>query len=224
MAKNKNLIKVPFSWENRKPTLYKGVLFIPDYFFEHEKYSSDLENIIQDNKVTNIEYCSGNGDWAIERATADKNVNWILVEKRIDRINKIYKKRSSNNLDTESNMLIVSGDAKIFAKEYVKDSKIDNIYINFPDPWPKDRHAKHRLNSIDFLTSVLRSLKVGGMLCITSDDKEFLDTAKFNLTSISSDLSVKIEALPREFGASYFRTLWESKGRELKMLTAKKTR
>ena len=47
------------------------------------------------------------------------------------------------------NLKILIGD--IASIEELLDKKIDTIYLNFSDPWPKDRHAKRRLTSINYL-------------------------------------------------------------------------
>ena len=56
---------------------------------------------------------------------------------------------------------------KVFANE------IDNIYLNFSDPWPKDRHAKRRLTSINYL-KVYDNLFKGKPHIIQKTDNDLL--------------------------------------------------
>ncbi len=54
---------------------------------------------------------------------------------------------------------------------------MERIYLNFSDPWPKDRHAKRRLPSREFLERYRRILKEGGRLEFKTDNRELFDFA-----------------------------------------------
>ena len=71
---------------------------------------------------------------------------------------------------------------------------MDNIFLNFSDPWPKKRHAKRRLSAPSYLDNYYRILKKGGRLIIKTDNvdlfaftKETLEGSKFVLESITDD-------------------------------------
>ena len=80
---------------------------------------------------------------------------------------------------------------KIFAP-----SEIAKIYLNFSDPWPKDRHAKRRLTSAQFLERYLRIIRADGSLEFKTDNSELfqfsLETAEavkeWELTAFTHDL------------------------------------
>ena len=55
--------------------------------------------------------------------------------------------------------------------------EVERIYLNFSDPWPKDRHAKRRLPSREFLERYRRILKEGGRLEFKTDNRELFDFA-----------------------------------------------
>lgn len=55
--------------------------------------------------------------------------------------------------------------------------EVDRIYLNFSDPWPKDRHAKRRLPSREFLARYARILKQGGRLEFKTDNRVLFDFA-----------------------------------------------
>ena len=62
--------------------------------------------------------------------------------------------------------------AKVFGAE-----EVERIYLNFSDPWPKDRHAKRRLPSREFLARYDVILKKGGRLEFKTDNRELFDFA-----------------------------------------------
>lgn len=53
--------------------------------------------------------------------------------------------------------------------------EVDRIYLNFSDPWPKDRHAKRRLTSRQFLERYDKILKKDGIIEFKTDNKPLFD-------------------------------------------------
>lgn len=210
MSKKKKLVFFPYTWEERYPTLKDGIFFIPDYFTGHSREIFDCNKYFNNDRKCIVEYCSGTGDWIIEKAKQDDS-NYISIEKKIDRVDRIFNKRRKNDLDNR--LLICCGDANIVSNIYLNDNSVDKVYINFPDPWPKDRHAKHRLNNKEFITSIFRTLKDKGELIITSDDKKFIDDLLINAKELNIFSSINLQAMDENYGFSFFRELWESKGR-----------
>ena len=89
----------------------------------------------------------GKGDFLINKALDNPNINYIGIEKYDSVL--VYVKRKLDELDI-SNLRIINIDAvnllDVFGQE------ISKIYLNFSDPWPKKRHAKRRLTYEKFLT------------------------------------------------------------------------
>ena len=59
---------------------------------------------------------------------------------------------------------------EVFEKE-----EIDKIYLNFSDPWPKDRHAKRRLTSTQFFERYEKILKRDGVVEFKTDNRLLFD-------------------------------------------------
>lgn len=59
--------------------------------------------------------------------------------------------------------------------EVFAEGEVDRIYLNFSDPWPKDRHAKRRLTSHEFLARYEKILKKDGTLEFKTDNKDLFD-------------------------------------------------
>jgi len=209
-------LKCPFRWDTRTPCLAEGVLYVPSYYFSHDQWSlQEVEQIYSSFSKISIEYCSGNGAWVAAKAKQEPDVLWIAVEKRFDRVQRIWAKKENEAL---SNLLIVCGEAQAFTKYYLKKSLIDCIYVNFPDPWPKDRHAKKRLVQASFLSEVKRVLKEEGEMVFVTDDElyqkqmvqELLQTECFSLFP-SPFYQTEWEG----YGTSYFEELWTKQGRTI---------
>ena len=61
--------------------------------------------------------------------------------------------------------------------EYFGEGEVDRIYLNFSDPWPKDRHAKRRLPSKEFLRRFAQILTEDGTIEFKTDNRELFDFA-----------------------------------------------
>lgn len=163
-------LKYPFSWEKRRPIIQDRVLFIPPYYQEHHLWPlpnfSDPLLFGNSNKVF-VEYCSGNGEWILAKAQKHPEINWIAVEKQFERAQKIWTKLYRGALE---NLFIVLGAAETFNAHYLKENSIDEMFINFPDPWPKRAHAKHRLVQSPFIGTCSKRLKQSGKITLVTDD------------------------------------------------------
>jgi tRNA (guanine-N7-)-methyltransferase len=206
----------PHSFKERKPVFLDQVLFVPRHYFSHEEWQIP---IFLDNRPLYIEYCSGNGEWIIDKAKAFPNVNWVAVEKKFDRVRKIWVKAKNQGI---KNLVVVAGEAETYAKFYLKPESVDRVFVNFPDPWPKDRHAKHRIIQTSFIQMVSNSLKPDALVTLVTDDTDYKEQMtdvmeKSALFSLSDD-GPSLE----EYGSSYFHRLWVSKGKEIHYLKFKK--
>ncbi|MBP9842063.1 MAG: tRNA (guanosine(46)-N7)-methyltransferase TrmB [Simkaniaceae bacterium] len=196
-------LKFPHSWEERRPCLMEGILFVPKHF-EHEMWTGP-------SFTGNIEFCSGNGEWIISKASQHPEVQWIAVEMDFHRARKIYSKRMNLGLN---NLLVVCGMAQPFVQYYLQEGSIDRIYINFPDPWPKARHAKHRIVQAPFTAEMKRILKKEGTATLVTDDPTYHEQMKEEMGRYFIQKPWEGE----DYGTSWFERLWREKGREIHYL------
>ena len=131
--------KFPFTWEERRPLIVDRVLFIPKYYENHREWSMPAwedPQIFGRQAPVHIEYCSGNGAWIVEKALKHPEIHFVAVEKRFERVRKLWSKMHNLKL---SNLFVVCGEALTFTQNYLSSESIEKIFVNFPDPWPKRR-------------------------------------------------------------------------------------
>jgi tRNA (guanine-N7-)-methyltransferase len=213
-------LKFPFRFEARAPLLSDGVLYVPKYYQEHSLWPQDgLKTILSSFSSISLEYCSGNGTWIIEKAKSDPSTLWIAVEKRFDRVQKIWSKKHNYSLD---NLLIICGDAMTFTEHYLPEKVVDKIFVNFPDPWPKDKHAKHRLFQNPFIQQMARVAKDQGEAVLVTDDENYSDQMVSSMTSEGLWRSAYIDPFYRtewpNYGSSFFEELWKHKGKTIRYM------
>jgi tRNA (guanine-N7-)-methyltransferase len=209
-------LKFPFIWEKRKPLICDQVFFIPKRY----DHSTDAHfSLFERTAPIWIEYCSGNGAWIIENAKAHPERNWIAVEKRFDRVQKIWSKMKNQKIE---NLLIVCGQAQDFTSFYTLSNSIEGIYINFPDPWPKSRHAKHRLIQKDFICQLARVCKNEAPAVVVTDHEDYVERiCNEFLTHPSWKPVFPSPYFITEwdgYGSSYFDELWRNRGKTIHYL------
>ena len=145
----------------RNPKDKDEVLNNCDYYFE-----GSFDN---DNPVC-LEIGMGKGQFILNMALNNPNVNYIGVEKYSSVASVAIKKINEYK---PSNLKILIGD--IANIENLLDKKIDTIYLNFSDPWPKDRHAKRRLTSPIFLARYDGIFKDDKRIIMKTDNRGLFD-------------------------------------------------
>lgn len=213
-------LKCPFAWENREVMLHDGILHVPNYYnkyseFEFLGWESPL--IFPQTQPIKVEYCSGNGAWVIEKAKREPHVNWVAVEMDFERVKKIWSKLKNLNL---TNLLIVSGEAFTATRHYFPEKSVSEVFVNFPDPWPKRKHSKKRIFHKLFIRELIRVLKPEGMITVVTDDAEYseriITTFQKEPELISSYSAPYYTTELEGYGSSFFEELWRSKGKSIR--------
>ncbi|MDC0058161.1 hypothetical protein OAJ21_03070 [Pelagibacteraceae bacterium] len=129
-----------------------------------------LEEI--DKKKYNIlDIGSGFGESTIKLANDDIKKIVISCEKYIDGLNSLFNKAQLDSLD---NIFIYQGNVYQMLDEYCNQSSLSEVWILFPDPWPKKRHFKRRLINKFFFNKINKFLKYGAIINIASDSKSYI--------------------------------------------------
>ena len=126
------------------------------------------------DKEIHIEVGMGKGKFMMGMAKAHPDVNYIGIEMYSSVLFRAVQKLELEPLDNLKYLLL---DAKDIANVFDK-GEVDRIYLNFSDPWPKDRHAKRRLPSRQFLARFDQILKDGGVIEFKTDNKDLFTFAE----------------------------------------------
>jgi tRNA (guanine-N7-)-methyltransferase len=201
---------IPCTWHNRYPLFTQRLLYIPDYYQNHQEfYSEEYQKFLVEKEQLVVEFCSGNGQWIMKQALEHPNKNFIAVEKKFHRARKIWKKIHNDQI---VNLIVVLGTGQDFSSYYLPTSSVSQMYINFPDPWPKKKHAKNRILQTSFLDQIYPLLVSKGFVFMASDHKEYIEsTLKLFLQSSSwapcFTSPYYVTQMP-DYGTSYFASLF----------------
>ena len=149
----------------------------------------DISEVFGNKEEAALEIGFGEGDFLIEMAKRKANLNFIGIEIKRKRYKKAVKKAEREDLQ---NIRLMHMDAKIAVEEVFSPDTFSEIYINFPDPWPKDRHKKHRIINPVFLGNLANIMKPEAVLEIASDHEEYI----FNILETFSETEFFKSKLP----------------------------
>lgn len=156
------------------------------------EYKGKWNEAFQNEAPLHIEIGMGKGQFILALAKENPDINYIGIE-RYESV--MYKAVLKNDVEPLPNLRFVCTDAS-FLEAFFEKGEVDRIYLNFSDPWPKDRHAKRRLTSPLFLNSYLKVMSTDARLEFKTDNKGLFDysveTIKehegYNLTAVTYDL------------------------------------
>ena len=161
------------------------------YYVKNPKeYKGCWNSFFDNDNPIYIEIGMGKGDFIIENAIKYPNVNFIGIE-MYDSV-MIRAVQKSNELEL-SNLKLVKMDATFI--EEVFDKEIDLIYLNFSDPWPKDRHAKRRLTSPIFLDIYSKIFKDRNRIVMKTDNINLFNYSLDSLLEYGYDIVYKTNDL-----------------------------
>lgn len=138
-----------------------------------ERFKGQWRKHFGNNSPVYIEIGMGKGKFIIEHAINHPEVNYIGLEKFTSVLI-----RAIDNIEQQehplSNLEVIRFDAQHLT-DIFELGEVDKIYLNFSDPWPKERHAKRRLTHEDFLMQYKKVLKSQGELIFKTDNVALFD-------------------------------------------------
>ena len=117
-----------------------------------------------------IELGAGRGDFILERAAKAPERNFLAIELAATIAQLMAVRAGRSGL---RNLKIARMDARTLVNLMLPEASVDAFHIYFPDPWPKERHIKHRLFTDWFAASLKRKLRPHAPLFVATDVAEY---------------------------------------------------
>ena len=144
-----------------------------------DEFNTEDSTIIKDElskrlsgyNITELEIGCGNGKFIVELAMNNKDKYFVGIEYSYKAAKKAVSKAYKRNI---KNLTIIFGEANNVIDKYLTGKYyFDKIYLNFPDPWPKKKHAHRRIFTKDFLNKMHPLLKDDGIFYSVTDDDTY---------------------------------------------------
>ena len=160
---------------------------------EEETRAGSWHEIFGNDHPIYIEIGMGKGQFLMELARRNPDINYVGIEKYSSVLIRALEKMEEEETPLP-NICFIRMDAEDIVKVFAK-HEVDRIYLNFSDPWPKDRHARRRLTSHEFLDRYDQFLAADGRLEFKTDNQ---DLFTFSLEEIETSDRWHLNASTRD--------------------------
>ena len=172
------------------------------YIDEHQEVMISIDEMKKLDHLFALEIGSGKGKFLIDMAKKYPDKEFIGVERNVTCAGITAKKLVEEEI-TNAKLLYENADILL---DVLKDNVIENIFLNFSDPWPKKRHAKRRLTAPGFLNKYLRVLSPSGVIRIKTDNE---DLYRFTMENLAESPFILLEFTENYEKLDEFDTLTE---------------
>lgn len=172
----------------------------------------NLEKLFPSPQPLEVELGCGDASFLVNYAKLHPEHNFIGVERLLGRIRKLDRKGRRLGL---SNLRGVRIESSYFLEQLLPPHSAIALHIYFPDPWPKKKHARHRLISTRFPDLAHRALAPGGTLYVRTDNEAYFEqmtsvfaaSQKFRIAQTPVKLSAVITDFEKDFSERGVKTL-----------------
>ncbi len=174
-------------------------LAVCPYYIEHaEEYKGRWNSVFPNDKPLYAELGCGKGGFASQAALKYPDINWLAMDIKSDMLGvarRTVEKAFEEAGREVDNLKLVSQNIEKILTSFDENDKLDRLYINFCNPWPKDKHNKRRLTHTRQLNQYRVILKDGCEIHFKTDDDELFEEsldyfkeANFEVTYLTRDL------------------------------------
>ena len=136
-----------------------------------ERLKGHWKEYYGDDRPIHLEIGMGKGKFLMEMARLHPQTHYLGIEKFSSVLVRAVEKMEE---DPRPNLHFLRMDAEYIGKVFAP-GEIEKIYLNFSDPWPKERHTKRRLTSRQFLDRYKEILAEGGTIEFKTDNRSLFD-------------------------------------------------
>ncbi|MCB0326376.1 MAG: tRNA (guanosine(46)-N7)-methyltransferase TrmB [Bdellovibrionales bacterium] len=171
----------------------------------------NLETLFGNDHPVSMEIGMGKGLFMQQKALDEPTHNFLGIE----RVKK-FLLFSASRIEQMGlgNVKLFSVEAREFIERFISDREIQNVYILFPDPWPKRRHRNRRLVQKDFLLLLREKLKDSGVVHITTDHKEYHQWICKQIEELEGKSFISLPAHRTEY-ITNFQRKYEKQGKDI---------
>ena len=176
----------------RNITGSREMIAASDYVIhEPTGHKGSWKEVFGNNNPIRVEIGMGKGRFIMDLARMNPDINYVGIEKYSSVLLRGIQKMEADPLP---NLYFIRMDAEEITEVFGRE-EVDRIYLNFSDPWPKDRHAKRRLPSREFLHRYDEILRDDGVIEFKTDNHDLflfalkeLEPAGWRLDQVTEDL------------------------------------
>ena len=182
-----------------KPWAREELETSPIYIDNPQEYKNKWKNVFEKQAPIHVELGCGKGGFISQMAVYNPYINYIAID-LVDAMLGLAKRKIEEEYRIANreidNIYITRYDIERINNIMSKEDKIERIYINFCNPWPKPRHKKRRLTHVRQLEKYKQFLKQNGEIYFKTDDNglfkeslEYFEESGFETIKITYNLN-----------------------------------
>ena len=117
-----------------------------------------------------VEIGFGNGAFLADLAQANPEKQFVGIERSLGSLHRLFARLYTHQIE---NVRVIQAEASFAFDRLFGPGHVSRLYVNFPDPWPKERHHSRRLIQPGFVDLVSRRLCEDGELMIGTDHADY---------------------------------------------------
>lgn len=198
----------------------------PFYICSPKEQAGHWNELFPKNQPLRLELGCGKGGFISQEAAAHPEYNYIAIDIKNEML--VLAKRKLEQAYAEKNMpldnvRIFICNLMLFSEHFAPSDRIDRIYINFCNPWPRPKHNKRRLTHLRQLVQY-KTVLDGEIWFKTDDDLLFEESIPY-FEEAGFEIVFRTENLHKEEGIESFQTehekMFDEMGKTIKFLIAK---
>ena len=154
-------------WNRPQSRGFAARVMIPD---DGDLFAIDPAGLFGRVAPLEVELGSGRGEFIVERASLLPEINFLAVELAGAVVKMLSVRAGQSGLN---NLRVARMDARTLVNLMLPDRSVSAYHIYFPDPWPKERHLKHRLFTPHLVASLKRTLCTGTPVYVATDVEDY---------------------------------------------------
>lgn len=202
----------------------KKLNFYLDYLIEtrrSEIFPLQWEQLFGRSAPLAVEIGFGNGEYLENWTQQQPDWNIVGIELAMESTVRLLRRLKQKQ---RANGRVLHGDARFMLRECFAENSLHKVMMQFPDPWPKDRHKDRRLIDQSFIKTLSMVLKPNATYELVTD-QDWYATDAFELFNHSGYFSVApIEINPERRQTTRYERKWQAMSRTTHRLVATKTR
>jgi tRNA (guanine-N7-)-methyltransferase len=153
------------------PTFSKALhrYFVP---WRQLNWPLDWDELFDSAQRVGLEIGFGNGEFLAALAKQNPHLNYIGIERSWGSIQRCIRRSNNQAL---KNIRLLEGDAPWMLQHFFKPESLSEVYVNFSDPWPKEKHHDRRVIQPEFIQLLAGRLKMNGQIIIATDHAEYAE-------------------------------------------------
>jgi len=166
-----------------------------------------------------VEIGFGNGEFLVHLAREHPERLVVGIEMSLTSVLKAARRAQREDL---ANVRLLHGDARFLVRESFADEAVDRIYMNFPCPWPKQRHARRRVTASGFASGLAAVLSLGGEFSLCTDEGWYAEEVRHILSRHPALEVLSFVVNPPHAVTTKYERKWLASGKDIFTVTFRK--